>query len=74
TWVVFFAPANTPDSVIQKINADANAILKDRDTQDQLEKIGFMAMGGSAKEAESYVQSETRRWGDIIQRIGLEAK
>jgi tripartite-type tricarboxylate transporter receptor subunit TctC len=74
TWVVFFVPAKTPDAVIQKINADVNAILKDKDTQDQLEKIGFMAVGGSVKEAESYVQQETTRWGDIIRRIGLEAK
>ena len=72
TWVVFFVPAKTPDAVIGKINADVNAILKDKDTQDQLDKIGFMAVGGSAKDAEAYVQSETRRWGEIIQKIGLE--
>ena len=41
---------------------------------DKLEKIGFMAVGGSAKDAESYVQSETKRWGDIIRRVGLEPK
>lgn len=74
TWVVFFVPSKTPDAVIQKINADVNAILKDKDTEDQLEKIGFMTVGGSAKDAESYVQQETNRWGDIIRRIGLDAK
>lgn len=74
TWVVFFVPAKTPDAVVQKINADVNAILKDKDTQDQLEKIGFMPVGGSAPEADAYVRSETKRWGDIIGKIGLEAK
>ncbi len=72
TWVVFFVPAKTPDSVISKINADIDAILRDKDTQDQLDKIGFMAVGGSAKDAEAYVQSETKRWGEIIGKIGLE--
>jgi tripartite-type tricarboxylate transporter receptor subunit TctC len=72
TWVVFFVPAKTPDSVIIKINADIDAILRDKDTQDQLDKIGFMAVGGSAKDAEAYVQSETKRWGEIIGKIGLE--
>jgi tripartite-type tricarboxylate transporter receptor subunit TctC len=74
TWVVFFVPAKTPDSVIQKINADVNAILKDKDTEDKLEKIGFMPVGGSSKEADAYVKSETERWGDIIRRVGLEPK
>lgn len=74
TWVVFFVPARTPDAVIQKINADVNAILKEKDTDEKLEAIGFMPVGGSAKDAENYVQQETSRWGDIIRRIGLDAK
>ncbi len=74
TWVVLFVPSKTPDAVIQKINDDVNAMLKEPDTEAQLEKIGFMAVGGSAKDAESYVQEETRRWGDIIRRVGLEPK
>jgi tripartite-type tricarboxylate transporter receptor subunit TctC len=74
TWVVLFVPSKTPDAVIQKINDGVNAMLKDADTQAQLEKIGFMAVGGSAKDAENYVQTETKRWGDIIRRIGLEPK
>lgn len=74
TWVVFFVPAKTADAVIKKINADVDAILKDKDTQDQLEKIGFMAVGGTPKDADDYVKSETKRWGEIIRNIGLDAK
>jgi tripartite-type tricarboxylate transporter receptor subunit TctC len=74
TWVAFFVPAKTPDAVIGKINADVNAILKDKAVQDQLDKIGFMPVGGSPQEADAYVRTETRKWGDIIRKIGLEAK
>jgi len=74
TWVVFFVPSKTPQAVIDKINADVDAILKEPSTQEQLERIGFMAVGGSVKSAEDYVQAETKRWGDIIRSIGLEAK
>jgi len=74
TWVVLFVPSKTPDAVIQKINDGVNAMLKDADMQAQLEKIGFMAVGGSAQDADDYVKSETSRWGDIIRRIGLEPK
>lgn len=74
TWVVFMVPAKTPDAVVQKINTDVNAILKDKDVQDQLDKIGFMAVGGSAQDADAYVKSETARWGDIIRKIGLQAQ
>jgi tripartite-type tricarboxylate transporter receptor subunit TctC len=72
TWVAFLVLAKTPDAVIQKINADVNAILKDKDTQDQLEKIAFMAVGGTTQQADAYVRAETERWGDIIRKLGLE--
>ncbi len=74
TWVVLFVPAKTPDAVIQKINDGVTAMLKDADMQAQLEKIGFMAVGGSVKDADNYVQSETKRWGDVIRRVGLEPR
>lgn len=74
TWVVFFVPAKTPDAIIKKVNTDVDAILKDKDTQDQLEKIGFMSVGGSPQDAADYVKSETKRWGEIIRNIGLEPK
>jgi tripartite-type tricarboxylate transporter receptor subunit TctC len=74
TWVVLFVPAKTPDAVIQKINDGVTAMLKEADMQAQLEKIGFMAVGGSVKDADNYVQSETKRWGDIIRRVGLEPR
>lgn len=74
TWVAFFVPAKTPQTVIDKINADVNAVLKDKSTLDQLDKIGFMPVGGSAKDAEDYVRTETRKWADVIGKIGLDAK
>lgn len=74
TWVAFFVPAKTPEAVIAKINADVNAVLKDKSTLDQLDKIGFMPVGGSASDADSYVRAETKKWADVIGKIGLEAK
>ncbi|WP_253711002.1 tripartite tricarboxylate transporter substrate binding protein [Bradyrhizobium sp. WD16] len=72
TWVAFFVPAKTPEAVIDRINADVNAVLTDKATVDQLDKIGFMPVGGSRTEAESYVASEVEKWGTIIKTIGLE--
>ncbi len=74
TWVAFFVPAKIPDSVINKINADVNAILKDKGVQEQLDKIGFMPVGGSQTDADGYVRAEIKKWGDIIRKIGLEIK
>jgi tripartite-type tricarboxylate transporter receptor subunit TctC len=72
TWVAFFVPAKTPEAVVAKLNADVNAILKDEATKQQLGKIGFMPVGGSQAEAESYVRSEIAKWADVIKKIDLK--
>jgi tripartite-type tricarboxylate transporter receptor subunit TctC len=72
TWVAFFVPAKTPDAVVTKLNADVNAILKDEAAKQQLAKVGFMPVGGSQAEAESYVRSEIAKWADVIKKIDLK--
>lgn len=72
TWVALFVPAGTPEAIIDKINSDVNAVLKDRETVQQLEKIGFMPVGGRRSDAEEYVRTETAKWGAIINTIGLK--
>ena len=72
TWVVFFVPAKTPDAVISKINADINAILRTRIRRISSTRSGSWPSAARAKDAEAYVQSETKRWGEIIGKIGLE--
>jgi len=73
TWVAFFVPARTPEAVMERINADVNAVLKDPATIAQLDTIGFLPVGGSRAEANAYVEAETRKWATVIKAIGLEA-
>ena len=74
TWVVFFVPAKTPDAVIQKINADVNAILKDKDTAGSARENRLHGGRRFRQGRRELCATETSRWGDIIRRIGLEAK
>lgn len=72
TWVAFFVPAKTPPAIVEKINADVNAVVSDKGVQQQLDKIGFRAVGGSVEQADRYVKSEITKWGDVIRTLGLK--
>jgi tripartite-type tricarboxylate transporter receptor subunit TctC len=41
SWVGFFAPAKTPDAVVQKLNTEINALMKEPDSLDKIAKAGF---------------------------------
>ncbi|WP_315833232.1 Bug family tripartite tricarboxylate transporter substrate binding protein [Bradyrhizobium prioriisuperbiae] len=72
TWVAFFLPAKTPSAIVEKINADVNAVVSDKEVQQQLGKIGFRAVGGGVEQANRYVKSEIVKWGDVIGKLGLK--
>ncbi len=70
-WNGLFTPAGTPAAVIDRINADVNAALQDPAVRETLIKQGLLIGGGSPASFRSFIDGETRKWGDIIKRVGL---
>jgi tripartite-type tricarboxylate transporter receptor subunit TctC len=70
-WNGLFAPAGTPPEIVNRINADVNAALKDPAVRDSLTKQGLLVGGGSAPEFAAFIEAEGRKWGAIIKRVGI---
>ena len=70
-WNGYFAPAGTPAAVIEKINADVNAMLSDPTVRKSLIAQGLIPGGGSAADFKSLIESEGKKWGAIIKKVGI---
>ena len=73
TWVAAYAPAKTPAAIVAKINADMSAALKDQKVHDGLVRAGYLPLGGSLAEADSFMQAEVKKWGDVVRASGVKA-
>ena len=71
SWVAVFAPAKTPDAVVQKLNTEINAGMKDGDSLDKLAKAGFDPVVKSATESDAYFKSEVAAWAKMVNAIGF---
>ena len=71
-WNGLFAPAGTPEAVVQKINADVNAVLAEPAVQAQLDAQGLAPGGGSVASFRQVVATDTQRWGAILKRLNLQ--
>jgi tripartite-type tricarboxylate transporter receptor subunit TctC len=71
-WNGLFAPAGMPEAVVQKINADANAVLQDAAVRQALEAQGLTVVGGSAADFKRAIDADVRRWGPVITRLGIK--
>ena len=70
-WNGLFTAAGTPAAVVERINADVNAALKDASVRQILTRQGLEVGGGSAAEFKSFIEREGEKWGAIIKKAGI---
>ena len=71
SWVGVFAPAKTDPVIVKKLNAAVEEVIKDQAMQDKLKAIGFDPIHGSPDEADKYFRAEVKKWGEMVDALGL---
>jgi tripartite-type tricarboxylate transporter receptor subunit TctC len=65
-WFAAFAPAKTPQAIIDKLNAAFRAALADKDVTAKLLAAGIEPVVSSPDELKAFVESETSKWAKIV--------
>jgi tripartite-type tricarboxylate transporter receptor subunit TctC len=71
-WNGLFASPGTPEAVVARINADVNEVLKDAAVKSALDAQGLTTVGGSAAEFKRVIDSDVKRWGPVIDKLGIK--
>jgi tripartite-type tricarboxylate transporter receptor subunit TctC len=71
-WNGLFAAPGTPEAVISRINADVNEVLKDAAVKSALDTQGLTVVGGAASDFRRVIDSDVKRWGPVIERLGIK--
>jgi tripartite-type tricarboxylate transporter receptor subunit TctC len=65
-WYAIVAPPNAPRAIVEKINADVNAALREPALQESLKKLSAEVLGGSLEHTAQFMHAEIDRWGSVI--------
>jgi tripartite-type tricarboxylate transporter receptor subunit TctC len=65
-WFGFFAPAKTPPAIIDRLNKEIVAILKQKDINNKLTELGVETIGTSAKELDALMRSDMVKWEKVF--------
>jgi tripartite-type tricarboxylate transporter receptor subunit TctC len=71
-WNGVLVAAGTPRPIIERLNAEINAILKDLDVKSALNAQGFELVGGSPEDFAALIRSESAKWAPVIKRTGAK--
>jgi tripartite-type tricarboxylate transporter receptor subunit TctC len=72
TWIMFLAPAGTPQSIVNRISEETARIVNDPAMKDRFEKLGIDAVGTTPAETAKYLQDEIVKWGKVIEVAGVK--
>ena len=72
TWHAITAPPKTPPEIIAKLNAAANAAMRDPGLLQRFAALSIGPGGGTPAQASAFVKEETRRWGEVIHEAGIK--
>ena len=71
-WYGLFAPAGTPDAIVNRINAESDKFLNLPETKKRLADVGVIVATMKPAEFGDFVRSEIVRWAAACKEAGIE--
>lgn len=71
SWVALFAPARTPQAVLDKLNADFNTAMNDAEVRRHMLAAGIEAEPGTPAQLRERLHGEILKWQKVIQTAGI---
>jgi tripartite-type tricarboxylate transporter receptor subunit TctC len=72
SWQAIFAPAGTPQPIVQRLHAEIPKILKSPEMQERLAKLGMDASGMTPAELAAFQKAEIEKWARVIKAANVK--
>jgi tripartite-type tricarboxylate transporter receptor subunit TctC len=73
-WYGLFAPKGTPQAVIDRINKETAAVLKDPEVRKQLIDQGLLPHASSPQEFAAYIEKDSKKWGEVVKSNDIKVE
>jgi tripartite-type tricarboxylate transporter receptor subunit TctC len=72
TWHGMLVPAGTPQAIVQRLNAAANAAVGDAEIRNQFAPQGVELQASTPEQFAAYLRAEIARWASAVHAAGVE--
>ena len=73
-WVGMIGPANMPKDIVQRLSREIVDTLKQKDVIDRMLADGAVPTPSSPEEFTAYMNSEFKKWGDVVKIANIKAR
>jgi tripartite-type tricarboxylate transporter receptor subunit TctC len=72
SWNGLGVPAKTPQAVVDRLSKEVNAALQTPAVRQKLVELNVEPHPSTVLQAQDWLQTEIKRWGDVIQRAAIQ--
>lgn len=72
SWVMFMAPAGTPEKIINRIYEGVREVLSDPELLKQYNELLIVPKGGTPAETALFLNAEVQKWGQVIKKGNIK--
>jgi len=73
-WIAIIAPRGTPPAIVQRLNSDANAVMRDPEIEKLFSQQGAAPAGGTPAELGAYIRKDIETWTRVIKEANIKAE
>lgn len=74
SWVGILAPARTPRAVVERLNAELNAVLADPAVRERLVGLGITPTPGTPEKFTDEMRRDLARYGQVVKAAAIKAE
>jgi len=71
SWVGLLAPAGTPKAVVDRLQAEAAAVLQMPEVRERYSVIGVDPVGNKPEEYAAQIRADLARWGPVVKQANV---
>jgi tripartite-type tricarboxylate transporter receptor subunit TctC len=73
-WLGIGAPKDTPPEIVDRLNREMNAVLRDQEVLTRLAHAGSEPFSGSPADFGKFLAAETEKWSKVVRYAGLKVE
>ena len=71
SWVGILAPANTPRTIVDRLQAEIAVVLKMPEVRERYSVLGIEPVGNKPDEYAAQIRADLARWGPVVKQANI---
>ena len=71
-WGVL-APKGTPKEIVERVSAEFAKAMRDPDIVARVAQLGYLPIAGGPADYAANIQSEIKKWGEVVRTANIKA-